>query len=134
HLGRLGVDGPRHLRNPSLAGRGEMIGQGAQFEVFTDKVGAMPDVVFKRVRLDRLYRASVTLDVEALNHLKTIELEIRSLCDPVRRSNRNIVDLISWGYDYPTSDLRLRIPVLIMERALCSLEDALTTKRIDELG
>src|SRR5947207_5119420 len=133
YLGRFGVDGPRHLRNPSLAGRGKLIGQGAQFEVFEDNVGLMSGVVFKRVRVDRLYGASIALDAEALNHLRTIEREIKSLCDPVRRLNHNIVDLFSWGYDYPTSDLRLRIPVLIMEKALCSLEDAIRAERIREL-
>lgn len=133
-LGRLGVDGPRHFRSPSLAGRGRLIGSGAQFEVFEDKVGAMPNVVFKRVKVSDLYTTAVPLDHELRARLRTIEREIKSLCDPFRRLNRNIVDLISWGYDYPTSDLKLRIPVLIMEKALYSLADALQESCIDMLG
>jgi serine/threonine protein kinase len=134
HLGTLGVDGPRHFRSPSLAGRGRLIGSGAQFEVFEDKLGAMPNIVFKRVKVPDIYTKTAPLDHESRARLRLIEAEIKSLCDPVRRLNCNIVDLVCWGYDYPSSDLGLRIPVLVMEKARCSLADALENGCINGLG
>jgi hypothetical protein len=95
-----------------------MIGYGAQFEVFEDRFGALQDIVIKRVRLNT---PAGSAPPDFRSHLRTLELEIASLCDPIRRSNRNIVDLISWGYDYPSSDLGLRLPVLCMEKAFCAL-------------
>lgn len=95
-----------------------MIGYGAQFEVFEDRFGALQDIVIKRVRLNT---PAGSAPPNARSHLRTLELEIASLCDPIRRLNRNIVDLISWGYDYPSSDISLRLPVLCMEKALCTL-------------
>lgn len=117
-LGRNGVNGPRHFKNPSLQGRGTLIARGAQFEVFEDNVGPQ-DIVIKRVR-----RYDEGVDMAPPNiqsHFLTVQREIASLCEPIRRSNRNIVKLLAWGFDYPTSDLSYRLPVLCMEKALCSL-------------
>jgi hypothetical protein len=113
----MGVDGPRHF-SPNLDARGSMIGYGAQFEVFEDRFGAIQGIVFKRVRLNA---PSGTAPPDVRSHFRTLELEIASLCDPIRRSNKNIVDLVSWGFDYPSSDLSLRLPVLCIEKALCTL-------------
>ena len=117
-LGRNGVSGPRHFKAPNLQGRATMIDRGAQFEVFKDNVGSQ-DIVVKRVRQYDEEGSVAPPDIQS--HLLTVQREIASLCEPIRRSNRNIVKLIAWGFDYPTSDLDYRLPVVCMEKALCSL-------------
>ena len=122
-LARLGVDGRYHFRSPNLDARADKIGRGAQFDVFTDRHNIQKDVVFKRVRRELVDNdaAAASIDEARRSRLRTIQLEISSLCDPRRRNNCNIVDLVGWGYDYPSPVLDDRIPVLIMERATCSL-------------
>ena len=131
-LGRNGVTGPRHFKTPNLQGRGKLIGRGAQFEVFEDNVGSQ-DIVIKRVR--RRYDEGENMAAPNIqSHFITIQREIASLCEPIRRSNRNIVKLIAWGFDYPTSDLDYRLPVLCMEKALCSLTTFLTQSHRERHG
>lgn len=122
-LARLGVDSRYHFKRPSLDAYAKRIGHGAQFDVFIDKYDIQKDVVFKRVRRDLIINDAdaSSLDEARRSRLRTVQLEISSLCDPRRRNNRNIVDLVGWGYDYPSSVLDDRIPVLVMERATCSL-------------
>jgi serine/threonine protein kinase len=122
-LARLGVDGPRHFSNPNLDAHGTRIGHGAQFDVFVSNLGLETDRVFKRVRRDLFSNdtASTSRDEAHRSNLRTLQLEISSLCDSRRRNNCNLVELVGWGYDYPSSVLGHRIPVLIMERATCSL-------------
>lgn len=40
--------------------------------------------------------------------------------------HRNIVDLIAWGYDCPTPDLATCLPVLFVDKAMCSLSEPFT--------
>ncbi|MCJ1249281.1 hypothetical protein MMC30_006504 [Trapelia coarctata] len=122
-LGKLGVDGPRHFRNPNLDARGAWIDDGAQFDVFADSTGLLTNMVIKRVK-PGLHWSSMSdskINKSTQSHLRTLQLEINSLHESSRRKNANIVDLIAWGYDYPSSDTSLALPVLIMEKALASL-------------
>lgn len=68
---------------------------------------------------------TVAKDDKLRSHLRTLQVEIISLCHKRIQRHRNIVDLVSWGYDYPAADLSMRLPVLIMEKAMCSLYDFL---------
>ena len=121
-LATLGVDGPRHFNPRNLDAFMNRIGRGAQFDVFEGE-DHQKDRVFKRVHRDLSSdnAAAASKDEGYRSRLRTIQLEISSLCDPRRRNNCNIVDLVGWGYDYPSSVLDDRLPVLIMERATCSL-------------
>jgi len=130
-LEKRGVDGPRHLSQPNLDARGVCVGSGAQFDVFIDNRGARRDVVMKRVHRELIDQDSTAIsnDQQLRSHLRTLQVEIISLCRPSIQKHRNIVDLVAWGYDYPTSDLTMLLPVLIMERATCSLHEILCGKR-----
>ena len=76
-------------------------------------------------RVKELPPVGPNVNQEFRSRLRTLQLEIASLCDSRRRENRNTVDLVAWGYDYPSSNLSQRLPVLLMEKALTSLSNAI---------
>lgn len=130
-LARLGVDGPKHLKGGNLDRIGRIIGVGAQFTVFIDTT--QDGRVMKRVnRISLDADTKVSTDEQLRSYYRTLELEILSLCHPPLRDHRNIIDLIAWGYDYPTPDPLMRLPVLIMEMALTSLSDFLQKDKTSE--
>ena len=113
------------MKDPSISDRGILVGSGAQFDVFEDKINPEANLVYKRVKMFEVSSNTLPQDFDSRARLRTVQLEIASLCDPVRRLNRNVVDIVAWGYDYPTNDVNVRLPVLLMEKALCSLEEVL---------
>ena len=126
-LAHSGLNGPHHLHAYSLDNRGEVLGEGAQFTVFTDRARLLDKVVVKRVKQE-LIETSTTpsgLDNQRKRHLRTLELEISALCVQSLRDHPNIVNVLSWGFDYPTRDLKSAIPVLFVEKAKCSLRSLL---------
>ena len=126
-LAKSGLRGPVHFTGLCLDRRGRMIGRGAQFTVFEDKTQVMGKVVIKRVNAELVDadKTSLVLDDRRKGHLRTLELEIRALCHKPIREHPNIVTVSMWGFDYPTRDSKLGLPLLIMERAVCSLHDLL---------
>lgn len=126
-LEKLGVYGPQHLRFGNIDSRGsfKFKAEGSQFEVFEEH--ARKDIVMKRIRRRLLYPENTTDDHDQgfRSHLRTLELEIRSLCHPTLRNHPNIVNLLSWALDYPSPDPDIRLPVLIVEKARCSLYELL---------
>ena len=126
-LGALGIPGPRHFRFPGLSARGTRIGQGAQFDVFYDRLAGNELTVIKRVKpilCSSNDPALLTSQMVSV-HLQTLKLEISSLGDDRRRHHSNIARLVEWGYDYPSLNYADRIPILVMERAKCTLLDFL---------
>ncbi|KAK2871723.1 hypothetical protein FQN49_002894 [Arthroderma sp. PD_2] len=124
-LSRTGISGPRHLRQFNLKMRAAKIGSGAQFTVFRDNVGftGTEGLVIKRVnvRLTRDDGVRFAAGDEYRLQLRTLELEVRALCNPSLRAHRNLAQLVAWGYDYPLPDTP--VPVLFMECALMTLTD-----------
>lgn len=57
--------------------------------------------------------------------LNIILEEVRTLSHPRVRSHANIIQLKSWGYDYPDLDVDKAIPILLMEKASASVHDFL---------
>lgn len=135
-LARMGVSGPRHFKPINLDSRGRVIGVGSQFTVFVDGYGIKNLEVMKRV--DKIFLdpeiTAISGSDELRSHFRTLELEILSLCHPPLRDHRNIVDLIAWGYDYPTPDLATCLPVLFVEKAICSLSELLTKETMSIEG
>jgi Protein kinase domain len=135
-LSRTGINGPRHLKASNLKTRATKIGSGSQFTVFKDKPdGFLADdgIVVKRVNVPLSFENGIgtfSQGAEYRTQLRSLELEILSLCNPVLRNHRNIVRLISWGYDYPQPDTPL--PVLFMEEALMPLNDFLLQNNFEE--
>lgn len=129
-LAKMGVDGPKHFKTRNLDSFGQVIGIGTQFTVFADSLGIQDGVVMKRVNKIFLDAdiTGVSGDDRLRSYFRTLELEILSLCHPPLRDHRNIIDLISWGYDYPTLDATKCLPVLIMEKAMTSLSDFLQSE------
>ena len=126
-LAQSGLRGPLHLHAYCLDNRGDLISQGAQFTVFTDRARFLDKLVMKRVKRE-LFQTSPTssvLDHQRERHLRTLELEIMALCHQSLHDHPNIVNIDSWGLDYPARDPKLGLPVLFMERAKCSLLDLL---------
>ncbi|KAL8730478.1 MAG: hypothetical protein Q9166_004042 [cf. Caloplaca sp. 2 TL-2023] len=87
----------------------------------------MDDVVMKRVHRELLSDKPSSKEMEdrRRGHLRTIELEILALSHAPIRDHPNIVKVRSWGFDYPTRDRRMALPVLFMEKASGSLLDLL---------
>lgn len=67
---------------------------------------------------------------EVERQLKTLELEIRSLCHREIRQHPNVVQLTEWAYDYSNDDYQYQLPVLILEKADCSLSKALHDQKL----
>lgn len=134
-LSRSAISGPRHLKASNLKNRATKIGSGSQFTVFREKPGvlAYQDTVVKRVNVPLTFEngeGTFAQGAEYRSQLRSLELEVLSLCNPILRNHRNIVHLIAWGYDYPQPDTPL--PILFMEAALMPLKDFLQTKTFDE--
>ncbi|TPX22622.1 hypothetical protein DIZ76_014499 [Coccidioides immitis] len=136
-LSRTRINGPRHLKQFNLKTRAAKIGTGAQFTVFReyhDDFGGTEGLVVKRVNvpLSRENGVSFAAGEDYRLQLRTLELEVRSLCNPVLRNHRNMVHLVAWGYDYPMPDTP--VPVLFMESALITLTDLLKAENEELMG
>lgn len=130
-LSQTGIHGPRLLKAFNLSARATKIGAGAQFTVFKDPL--FEGEVIKRVNVPLTSRAEQRFAASSdyRLQLKTLELEILSLCNPVLRTHPNITSLVAWGFDFPFADLA--VPVLFMEAAIMPLGDFLgaETRSID---
>lgn len=137
-LSQTGIDGPRHLRMFNLTSHGVRIGRGAQFTVYRymDHVpNANEHLVIKRVNVPLSRDKNASSYASSSDYrlqLRTLELEVLSLCNPLLRNNRNIVHLSAWGYDYPLPDTP--VPVLFVETALTTLTDILKPENEELLG
>ena len=125
-LSQTGIHGPQLLKAVNLSARATKIGAGAQFTVFKDPI--FEGQVIKRVNVPLTSRAEQRFAAsnDYRLQLKTLELEILSLCNPVLRSHPNITSLLSWGFDFPFADLA--VPVLFMEAAIMPLGDFLSAE------
>ena len=130
-LASSGIRGPQHLDGLCLDQRGQMLNQGKQFTVFEDRAGFLEDIVIKRINVDPIAHpsTSVALNDSRKSHLRTIWLEILALSYQPIQSHPNVTKVYAWGFDYPVRNRKLAIPVLYMEKALCSLEDFLNNPR-----
>ncbi|KAG8528972.1 uncharacterized protein KY384_006661 [Bacidia gigantensis] len=124
-LGQLGINGPMLF---DLARNSTMIASGAQFDVFQDRAR-----VYKRIKVSDS-SGLLSKATELRFHYRTIQLELASLCDPVRRKSPNIVQILGWGYDYFNGDTSSLIPFLEVQTALCSLESFLPGDKIESAG
>ncbi|CAI7642534.1 unnamed protein product [Penicillium pancosmium] len=126
-LSQTGIHGPRLLKKINLSTRGIKIGSGAQFTVFKDP--SFQGEVIKRVNVPLSNKAdqrfAATMDYRL--QLRTLCLEVLSLCNPIMRAHPNITSLLAWGFDYPFADMA--VPVLFMEEALMPLSDFLVTEK-----
>lgn len=126
-LSQTGIHGPRLLKTINLSTRGTKIGAGAQFTVFKDP--SFQGEVIKRVNVPLSNKAdqrfAATMDYRL--QLRTLCLEVLSLCNPIMRAHPNITSLLAWGFDYPFADMP--VPVLFMEEALMPLSDFLITEK-----
>lgn len=130
-LSTTGVHGPRLLKAANLNTRAEQIGSGSQFTVFKDPV--FEGQVIKRVKVPLSSRAEQRFagSIDYRRQLKTLELELLSLCNPKLRSHPNIISLLAWGFDYPYADMA--VPILFMEAADSPLGDFLGEPRTVEI-
>jgi hypothetical protein len=128
-LSQTGIHGPRLLKAASLSARATKIGAGSQFTVFKDAM--FEGQVIKRVNVPLSSRAEqrFAASTDYRLQLKTIELEVLSLCNPVIREHPNITSLLAWGFDFPFADLA--VPVLFMEEALMPLGEFLSVEERD---
>lgn len=137
-LSQTGIHGPRHLRMFNLTSHAVRIGRGAQFTVFRFMEHVTyrnKHVVIKRVNMPLSREKntdSFATSGEYRLQLRTLELELLSLCNPLLRRHRNIVHLVAWGYDYPMPDTP--VPALFMEAALTTLTDILKPENENLLG
>ncbi|KAI5839329.1 kinase-like domain-containing protein [Morchella snyderi] len=111
----------------------EKLGAGSQFTVFLDTRNKDRSQVIKRVNVFDVHddgweerRQTGEEDPNFRRRLYLVEREILILCHPSLRKHRNIAEIISWGYDYREDSNCPRVPILYMERALCSLFSFLT--------
>ena len=138
-LAGSGIRGPMYFSSLCLDQRGVILGRGKQFTVFKDwtvlkgkntvkgNIGIMDDVVIKRVNADLVSHPSASIELEhrRKGHLRTLRLEVLALSHQSVQIHPNITKCLFWGFDYPTRDRRMALPVLGMEKALGSLEDLL---------
>lgn len=126
-LSQTGIHGPRLLRNINLATRGTKIGSGTQFTVFRDP--SFQGEVIKRVNVPLSSKANqrFAASTDYRLQLRSICLEVLSLCNPVMRAHPNIASLLAWGFDYPFADMP--VPILFMEEALMPLNDFLVAEK-----
>jgi hypothetical protein len=104
----LGVRGPERFIRTSVAEVSMKIGEGAQFEVFREALSRPGNAfhtnrVIKRVKIAHLTLtegADLSRNQMYLGTLRSIELEVLSLCRDRLRGHRNIVQLLSWGCEY----------------------------------
>ena len=135
-LYRTGVPGPWNLEAINLKRRAIKIGSGSQFTVFREHEQFLgnEDLVIKRINIPLSWEDGKAFPSGSVYRLqlRTLELEILALCNPSLRNHRNIVRLISWGYDYPFPDTR--VPVLFMEAAMMTLTEFLKVENEDLMG
>lgn len=111
----------------------EKLGAGSQFTVFLDAHNKDRPQVIKRANVFDVHNddweekeQKNEEDANFRRRLYLVEREILVLCHPPLRKHRNIAEIVSWGYDYREDSNRPRVPILYMERALCSLFSFLT--------
>ncbi|KAJ5908339.1 hypothetical protein N7495_001021 [Penicillium taxi] len=128
-LSQTGIPGPHLLQATNLSKTATKIGNGSQFTVF--KHPNFQGQVVKRINVPLSSRAEQRFaeSVGYRSQLKTLELEVLSLCNPILRGHSNITSLLAWGFDYPFADLA--VPLLFVEAALMSLTDFLITEERD---
>ena len=126
-LARSGIRGPHHLSGLCLDQRGGFLSQGKQFTVFEDQTGCMNSIVMKRINADLIAQplATTALDHRRNVHLRTLWLELLALSHHSVQMHPNITKCLLWGFDYPNRDRKMAVPVLFMEKAVCSLQDLL---------
>ncbi|GFF84755.1 hypothetical protein IFM61392_06536 [Aspergillus lentulus] len=126
-LAQTGIHGPRILKAFNLSTRGTKIGAGAQFTVFTDPI--YEGQVIKRVNVPLSSKAEqrFAASMDYRLQLRTLGLEVLSLCNPVLRAHPNITCLLAWGFDFPFADMA--VPVLFMEAAMMPLSDFLGAEK-----
>jgi serine/threonine protein kinase len=125
-LSQTGIHGPRILKAFNLSANATKIGAGAQFTVYKDPI--FEGEVIKRVNVSLPSRAEQRFAAsnDYRTQLKTLELEILSLCNPLLRTHPNITSLVAWGFDFPFANLA--VPVLFMEAAIMPLGDFLSAE------
>ena len=136
-LSRTGIHGPRHLQTYNLKRRAVKVGSGAQFTVYKEIAGRFfgnEGLVIKRVNvpLSREGSGSFASGSDYRVQLRSLELEVLALCNPLLRHHRNIAKLVAWGYDYPLPDTP--VPALFMEAALMTLTEFLQPENERLLG
>ena len=128
-LAASGIRGPYHVFGTCLDQRGKVIGRGSQFTVFVDKFSVLDNtlMVIKRVNAALIKEPLTTtqIDHRRKSHLRTMCLEVLALSHPSVQAHANIIEVLFWGLDYPTRDRKMALPFLVMEKALCSLQDLL---------
>ncbi|RHZ54021.1 ankyrin repeat and protein kinase domain-containing protein [Aspergillus thermomutatus] len=126
-LAQTGIHGPRILKALNLSTRGTKIGAGAQFTVFSDPV--YEGQVIKRVNVPLSSKAEqrFAASMDYRLQLRTLALEVLSLCNPAMRAHPNITSLLAWGFDFPFADMA--VPVLFMEAAMMPLSDFLGAEK-----
>ena len=94
-LSQTGIHGPRILKSINLSKRGTKIGSGAQFTVFKDPT--FEGEVIKRVNVPLSSKATqrFAASVDYRLQLRTLALEVLSLCNPVLRADRKSTRLNS---------------------------------------
>ncbi|GFF99040.1 ankyrin repeat, PH and SEC7 domain containing protein secG [Aspergillus udagawae] len=126
-LAQTGIHGPRILKAFNLSTRGTKIGAGNQFTVFTDPI--YEGQVIKRVNVPLSSKAEqrFAASTDYRLQLRTLGLEVLSLCNPVLRAHPNITSLLAWGFDFPFADMA--VPVLFMEAAMMPLSNFLGAEK-----
>lgn len=118
------IRGPHHISGLCLDQRGQQLGKGTQFTVFEDRTPFLQNVVMKRINVD-LIDHPLELDDRRKGHLRTLWLELLALSHQAVQNHPNMTKVLGWGFDYPSGDRKAALPVLFMEKALCSLQDLL---------
>lgn len=126
-LSQTGIHGPRLIRPANLSTRAIKIGSGAQFTVFKDPVFEKEVVKRVNVPLSKKVEQRFSASIDYRLQLRTLVLEVLSLCNPVLRAHPNIISLVAWGFDFPYADMA--VPVLFMEEAMMTLGDFLGSEK-----
>ncbi|GIK06318.1 hypothetical protein Aspvir_001965 [Aspergillus viridinutans] len=121
-LAQTGIHGPRILKALNLSTRGTKIGAGNQFTVFTDPI--YEGQVIKRVNVPLSSKAEqrFAASTDYRLQLRTLGLEVLSLCNPVLHAHPNITSLLAWGFDFPFADMA--VPRTVEVRYQLSLDVA----------
>lgn len=126
-LSQTGIHGPRLIRPANLSTRAVKIGSGAQFTVFKDPIFEREVVKRVNVPLSNTAEQRFSASIDYRLQLRTLVLEVLSLCNPVLRAHPNITSLVAWGFDFPFADMA--VPVLFMEEAMMTLGDFLGAEK-----
>ncbi|KAF4770342.1 hypothetical protein HAV15_012800 [Penicillium sp. str.  len=126
-LSQTGIHGPRLIRPANLSTRAIKIGSGAQFTVFKGPIFEKEVVKRVNVPLSNKVEQRFSASIDYRLQLRTLVLEVLSLCNPVLRAHPNITSLVAWGFDFPYADMA--VPVLFMEEAMMTLGDFLGAEK-----